>query len=656
MNGWQLGIDFGTSYTVAAVAEGDENWVVDLESDGKTRIPSAVFFTESGDILVGTAAQHQAVFAPERYEPTPKRSLGEGQLFLGDRPVAVTDLVAAVFRRVYTEACRQKGERTPREIRLTYPAEWGDTRLAMVREAAQKAGLANFSFVPEPVAAAARIALARTQPGHHIAVYDFGGGTFDAAVLLRTDEGFEVAGPPQGRDPLGGEDIDEAVIGYVGEVLAKERPEDWALLRDPQNVTWRRHAAAFRAEVQGAKETLSEVNVCELWVPGIERGVQLTRAELNKLVAPSVGATVDALRNAIDQAQLTPRALDGIYLVGGSSRIPLVADSIWRRLQIRPVVQDNPKSVVALGAAGWITSPTVVRTRPAAPVHAPAPATETQPTAVVQPPPPPPPADPAVARTEEAPTTPSPTRAPPPPAPPPPKRARRRKPLLIGGGVGALALAGAIAAILISGGGHSSPTIPFIPSTPSNPTTSQPNPPPNPPSNGVNEASAGSTPSALFPQTLANSAFSLASGSPSDQGALSGSGNSTTYAGNSATDEQDATYQDSSGNQIQVTTYFGPGTSPMSEYQVDISSECPTQQGTSPTPITANGSTDGQLTTLDCTNTPGNNPPFSTGNYELWFYESSTNVAGVIVVSPSVLNSDNLTTTGIIDSFISQSG
>src|SRR5260370_7387237 len=117
----------------------------------------------------------------------------------------------------------------------------------MVSEAGEKAGLANLSFVPEPVAAAARIALASTQPGHRIAVYDFGGGTFDAAVLLRTEKGFEVAGAPQGRDPLGGEDIDEAIIGYVGEGLAKERPEDWALLRDPQAATCRRPPAPSRA-------------------------------------------------------------------------------------------------------------------------------------------------------------------------------------------------------------------------------------------------------------------------------------------------------------------------------------------------------------------------------------------------------------------------
>jgi len=366
MSDWQLAIDFGTSATVAAACDAGVVSLVDLESNGRVRIPSGVFLTEAGDFLVGTSAMHQAVFAPERYEPTPKRLVGEGSVFLGDRLVPISELIAAILKRAYAEACRERGGRTPSEVHLTHPAQWADTRLAVLREASDRAGLPGVSLVPEPVAAAGRMA-AETARGEHIAVYDFGGGTFDAAVLRRSDDGFEVAGPPTGRDPLGGEDIDERILDHLGEVLATERPEEWAALRNPRDAGQRRDTAALRAEVQRAKETLSEVTVCQLWVPGIDREVQLTRAELESLIAVDIETTVDTLEAALRDAGVTAGDLAGVYLVGGSSRIPLVADTIWRRLQVRPSVQDNPKAVVAAGAVVW----RAVGAAPAAPASAP---------------------------------------------------------------------------------------------------------------------------------------------------------------------------------------------------------------------------------------------------------------------------------------------
>ena len=364
MSDWQLGIDFGTSFTVAAIAQHGSTTVVDVESNGRSRMPSSVFVGPDGEILVGSAAQHQAVFAPERYEPTPKRALGEGELFLGDRLVPVTDLVAAVLRRVYTEASRQQGETVPSTVFVTHPADWAEARLEVLREAIEQADLPSYSLLAEPVAAAARIGITRTAPGQHVAVYDFGGGTFDAAVLLRTPDGFDIAGPPAGRDPLGGEDIDQRIIKYLGEVLSGDEPELWSKLINPPDVAWRRNAAGLHTEVQRAKETLSEVMVCQLWVPGLEQDIQLTRSELEQLIASEIDATVDALEQVFVDAGVGVADLAGIYLVGGSSRIPLVADTIWRRLGVQPAVQDNPKSVVALGAAGWATLAEAARSVP----------------------------------------------------------------------------------------------------------------------------------------------------------------------------------------------------------------------------------------------------------------------------------------------------
>lgn len=357
MTPWSLGIDFGTSYTVAAVSAEGESRTIDAEGNGRDRMPSSTFLTKEGEILVGTAAQHQATFAPDRYEPTPKRVLGEGQIFLGDQMVDVCDLAGAVLAKAYTEACRQQGERTPDALRLTYPADWGESRRAVLIEACERGRLPTPELIPEPVAAAVKIAYQATPRDRHIAVYDYGGGTFDAAVLLRTATGFEVAGPPVGRDPLGGEDIDERIIGYLGELLAQEYGERWQALLDPPDLDSRRDAADLRAEVQRAKETLSEASACQLWVPGLKRDVQITRKELENLIREDIGGTVDALESALAEAGVAANTLAGLYLVGGSSRIPLVSDMLWARFGVKPAVQDNPKSVVATGAATWTTAP-----------------------------------------------------------------------------------------------------------------------------------------------------------------------------------------------------------------------------------------------------------------------------------------------------------
>ena len=348
---WQLGIDLGTSYTVAAVASEGAVAVLDLESTGHSRIPSSVFVSKEGELLVGTKAQHQAVFAPDRFEATPKRWIGDGELFLGDGLVKVTELLAAILRYVFVEAARRYHATMPSAVRLTHPAGWESPRLLLLRDAAERAGLPEVEFVPEPVAAALWIAGAATEPGDRIAVFDFGGGTFDAAVLSRTDTGFEVTGPPAGRDPLGGEDIDQHIIDYIGTLFAEDAPTEWASLCNPPDVSWRRKASMLRAEVQRAKETLSEANACQLWIPGLECEMQLSRSELDKLISADVETCTDILLTALADASVPASELTGLYLVGGSSRIPLVSDVLWKRVGVQPRIQDSPKSVVALGAA-----------------------------------------------------------------------------------------------------------------------------------------------------------------------------------------------------------------------------------------------------------------------------------------------------------------
>lgn len=351
MTAWTLGIDFGTTYTVAAVIHDGETLLVDVEADGSCRMPSAVVVDDDGGLTVGRAALHQATFTPERFDPTPKRWVGQPELLLGDGARDVTEVLAAVLSRVFVEAVKVAGGTNPQRTALTHPAEWAGTRRGVLLDAAHRAGIRHVDLVPEPVAAAARIAGLRTQPGEYVAVYDFGGGTFDAAVLLREAHGFVLAGPPGGLDPLGGDDIDRRIIQYLATtpVGADER---WQALMVAPDEASLRASMQLREEVRRAKEQLSRKTVWQLWIPVLERRVQLSRDELVSLIQSDVDRTLDILEDTVVAAGVTPRQLSGIFLVGGSSRIPYVADQVWRRFGVTPGVQDDPKTVVALGAAG----------------------------------------------------------------------------------------------------------------------------------------------------------------------------------------------------------------------------------------------------------------------------------------------------------------
>jgi molecular chaperone DnaK len=349
---WRLAIDFGTVFTTAAISRGGRSELVDVEGDGTFRLHSGVLLQPSGSVAVGAVARHEAQFLPERYEPTPKRSIGDAGILLGDRMVPMVEVVAAVYVKVITEARRYAGGGPPDEVFLTHPADWATARIGVITEAARAAGLPEVVLVPEPVGAAVHIGAATAEVGRHVAIYDLGGGTFDAAVLKRTRGGYEVAGPPGGKDPLGGADIDQRIIDHLGQGELGQH-ESWSALISPQDTRWRHAAVAFREAVSKAKEGLSTTMAWQLWVPGIERDVQLTRAELEDLIRADIDTTVDILSQTIAAAGVTTADLAGIYLVGGSSRIPLIAQTIWERLGTQPHTYDDPKAVVVLGAVEY---------------------------------------------------------------------------------------------------------------------------------------------------------------------------------------------------------------------------------------------------------------------------------------------------------------
>ena len=360
-----LGVDFGTSNTVA-VARWPDGRARPILIDGSPLLPSAVYAEPDGQLIVGRDAVHSARLDPARFEPNPKRRIDEGTVLLADREVPVVELFTAVLGRVVEEWHRAAGQVRP-ETTLTCPATWGATRRTLLAEAAARAGLHDARLVAEPVAAATYFAqvLGRDVPiGSVVVVHDFGAGTFDASVVARTAEGFEVLAV-DGRDDIGGLDVDAAIVEHLGLICAERDPVAWQRLSQPSTVEERRAQRQLWDDVRIAKERLSRSQSADLVVPLLDLQVHLTREELEALAAPVLSQTVQVTQNVLRWVGLAEGRLAGVFLVGGASRIPLVATLLHRALSEAPVVIEQPELVVAEGSI--LADAALLATGPAAP-------------------------------------------------------------------------------------------------------------------------------------------------------------------------------------------------------------------------------------------------------------------------------------------------
>jgi hypothetical protein len=345
-----MGVDFGTSNTVAMLGWPDGR-ARPVLFDGAPILPSAVFADQSGELLVGRDAVVAALSYPERFEPYPKRRIDDGTLLLGDVAVPVSEAIAAVLRRVVVETHRVAGQ-WPSEVALTYPAAWGARRRASLLEGAARAGIAQPRLIPEPLAAAhhfANLLGDRVPVGGHLLVYDFGAGTFDASVVRRTAGGFSVLAS-EGLADTGGLDVDAAVMAHLGAVYGGRHPEAWQRLQQPNAPADRRHNRQLWDGVRAAKELLSRTSSALVHIPLLEQDAPITREQLDELARPIVDRTVTAARGALLDAGADPRQLAAVVLVGGASRMPIVATQLHRVLGIAATVLEQPELVVAEGS------------------------------------------------------------------------------------------------------------------------------------------------------------------------------------------------------------------------------------------------------------------------------------------------------------------
>ncbi|MGI5243435.1 Hsp70 family protein [Dactylosporangium sp. CA-139066] len=347
--GYVVGIDLGTSNTVAVIRSPDGRRRPVL-FDGAPLMPSAVFLQDNGQLAVGRDAIRLAQLDPARYEPNPKRRIDEPAVLLGSAEIPTVNMLAAILRTVAIGVAEITRFAPP--VVLTYPASWGQTRRRTLHDAAIAAGWPQVEMIPEPVAAARYFISALNHPlprGESMVVYDFGGGTIDIAVVRNEPQGFVVIGSG-GLEDVGGLDLDAALVELLGGVLQRTEPDVWRRLQDPRTAQDRRDRRLFWEDVRGAKEMLSRTTVAPVSIPGVEAAMHLTREELEGRIGPMIARTVTETARVVRESGLQASTLAGVMLVGGSSRVPLVARMLHRELDVAPTVLEQPELPVAEGA------------------------------------------------------------------------------------------------------------------------------------------------------------------------------------------------------------------------------------------------------------------------------------------------------------------
>ena len=365
-----IGIDLGTTNSVVAVMEGGQATVITNEEGGRTT-PSVVSFGDDGERLVGAIAKRQSVTNPQGTVYSIKRFMGrrlsevseevrlvpyeviEGSqgtaiVKVGDKTYKPPEISAMVLQKLKTAAEAHLGTEVTGAV-ITVPAYFNDAQRQATKDAGKIAGLDVKRIINEPTAAALAYGLDKKND-EKIAVYDFGGGTFDISILEVGDNVVEVKAT-NGDTHLGGDDLDHRVIDYLIGEFKKDQGID--LSKDPMALQRLREAA------EKAKVELSTAQSTDISLPYITADqtgpkhmtLKLTRAKFEQLVEDLVDRTLDPCRQALADSGLSASDIDEVVLVGGSTRMPLVQQKVQELFGREPNKTVNPDEVVAVGAA-----------------------------------------------------------------------------------------------------------------------------------------------------------------------------------------------------------------------------------------------------------------------------------------------------------------
>jgi len=365
-----IGIDLGTTNSVVAVMEGKDPKVI-VNEEGDRITPSVVAWDDQGEVLVGQIAKRQSITNPEGTVYSTKRFMGRRYDELGDdatrmpyhviqrengdagfevrgKKLSPPEVSAQVLRKLKKAAENYLGEPVTEAV-ITVPAYFNDSQRQATKDAGKIAGLEVKRIVNEPTAAALAYGLDKTED-HLIAVYDFGGGTFDVSILEVGDKVVDVVST-NGDTHLGGDDIDQRVIEYLVSEFKKDTGID---VGKDKMVLQRLKDAAEKAKIELSTKLETTVNLPFLTADAAgpkHLNIRITRAKLESMIDDLVQRTLEPCKKALSDAGKTAADISEVVLVGGSTRIPVVQETMTKFFGKEPHKGVNPDEVVALGAA-----------------------------------------------------------------------------------------------------------------------------------------------------------------------------------------------------------------------------------------------------------------------------------------------------------------
>ncbi|WP_425057576.1 Chaperone protein DnaK [Sporomusa carbonis] len=343
-----IGIDLGTTNSVVAVMEGGEPVVIP-NPEGSRLTPSVVGFSKNGERLVGQIAKRQAVSNPDGTVISIKRHMGtDYKVKIDGKDYTPQEISAMILQKLKSDAEAYLGEKVTQAV-ITVPAYFSDSQRQATKDAGAIAGLEVLRIINEPTAAALAYGMDKGND-HTILVFDLGGGTFDVSILELGDGVFEVKAT-SGNNRLGGDDFDERIMKWL---IAEFKKENGIDLSNDRMAMQRLKEAAEKAKIELSGVLTTNINLP--FITADQTGpkhldLNLTRAKFEELTADLVEATMGPTRQALDDAGLSPKDIDKVILVGGSTRIPAVQEAIKKFLGKEPHKGVNPDECVAVGAA-----------------------------------------------------------------------------------------------------------------------------------------------------------------------------------------------------------------------------------------------------------------------------------------------------------------